>query len=147
MHAYFGSFERYYPVRGASWHVRAGFPRTSFLKLTVKIFSSDSKWFKLIRSADVGDNWVLKINNLKKLHKLVTRYFEEVLDRPSALLPPVNLNAIAKDSDVRETLKLCQLVIFIAVQCDKNQIYIAKIQGLSPQSQHSLMLSIDQVNS
>ncbi|KAI9491198.1 hypothetical protein BDB00DRAFT_914508, partial [Zychaea mexicana] len=105
----------------------------------------DPKWFKLIRSADVGDNWVLKINNLKKLHKLVSRYFEEVLDRDSENLPSVNLNAIAKDADIKETIKLCQLVICIAVMCNKNQIYIAKIQDLSQTAQHALMLSIEDV--
>lgn len=104
---------------------------------------SDPKWFKLIRSADVGDNWVLKINNLKKLHKLVSRYYEEVLDRDSENLPAVNLGAISKDADVRETIKLCQLVICIAVMCNKNQIYIGKIQSLSQSAQHALMLSIE----
>ncbi|KAI9262267.1 hypothetical protein BDA99DRAFT_71902 [Phascolomyces articulosus] len=105
----------------------------------------DPKWFKLIRSADVGDNWVLKINNLKKLHKLVSRYYEEVLDRDSDNLPSINLNAIAKDADMKETIKLCQLVICIAVMCNKNQIYIAKIQHLSQTAQHALMLSIEDV--
>ncbi|KAI8147128.1 hypothetical protein BJV82DRAFT_508988 [Fennellomyces sp. T-0311] len=103
----------------------------------------DPKWFKLIRSADVGDNWVLKINNLKKLHKLVSRYYEEVLDRNSENLPPVNLGAISKDADVRETIKLCQLIICVAVMCNKNQIYIGKIQSLSQSAQHALMHSIE----
>ncbi|KAI7846926.1 hypothetical protein BDC45DRAFT_452689 [Circinella umbellata] len=105
----------------------------------------DPKWFKLIRSADVGDNWVLKINNLKKLHKLVSRYYEEVLGRQCENLPPVNLGAIAKDADVKETVQLCQLVICIAVQCSKNQVYINKIQSLSQNAQHALMLSIEDV--
>ncbi|KAI7877130.1 hypothetical protein K492DRAFT_17258 [Lichtheimia hyalospora FSU 10163] len=105
----------------------------------------DPKWFKLIRSADVGENWVLKINNLKKLHKLVSRYYEEVLGRSSAMLPSINLNAIAKDADVGETIKLCQLIICIAVVCNKNQVYISKIQSLPEQYQGALMLSIEQV--
>lgn len=60
-------------------------------------------------------------------------------------LLPINLNSIAKDDDIRETIKLCQLIICIAVQCHKNQIYIGKIQSLSQQSQHALMLSIEEV--
>ncbi|KAH8556338.1 hypothetical protein BGW37DRAFT_8907 [Umbelopsis sp. PMI_123] len=68
----------------------------------------DAKWFKLIRSADLSDNWVLKFNNLKKLNKLVTRYYEEVLGQQdfNEKMPPINLTAIAKDADVDEILKL-----------------------------------------
>ncbi|KAI7872978.1 hypothetical protein BDF14DRAFT_1716129, partial [Spinellus fusiger] len=105
----------------------------------------DSKWFKLIRSADVGDNWVLKINNLKKLHKLLSRYFTEVLGQDQDNMPTIDLTKIAKDADFRELHKLCQLVLYIAVQCHNNQIYIEKIQGLSPQTQHALMINIDEM--
>ncbi|KAG0326064.1 hypothetical protein BGZ99_010203 [Dissophora globulifera] len=105
----------------------------------------DPKWFKLIRSADMGDNWVHKYNNLKKLHKLVTRYLEEKLSQSVANLDPPNLNAIAKDGDVIETLKLCELVIAVAVQCDRNQYYIQKIQTLPQTVQRTLMLSLESI--
>ncbi|CAO3677548.1 unnamed protein product [Umbelopsis ramanniana] len=107
----------------------------------------DAKWFKLIRSADLSDNWVLKFNNLKKLCKLVTRYYEEVLGQQDFTdkIPNINLTAIAKDADVDEILKLCQLVIVIAVLNDNNSIYIEKMQSLSQSSQHALMVCIEQV--
>lgn len=99
----------------------------------------------MIRSADVGDNWVLKINNLKKLYKLVSRYYEEVLGLDFHKTPDVNLNAIAKDSDVRETLKLCKLVLCIAVLCSDNERYIQKIQSMPQESQQILMIFIDEI--
>ncbi|KAG0249565.1 hypothetical protein BG011_009131 [Mortierella polycephala] len=105
----------------------------------------DPKWFKLIRSADMGDNWVHKYNNLKKLYKLITRYLEEKLGQSLAKLDPPNLNAIAKDGDSLEVLKLCELVIAVAVQCERNQFYIQKIQSLTQTSQHALMLSLEQI--
>ncbi|KAF9965329.1 hypothetical protein BGZ70_005042 [Mortierella alpina] len=105
----------------------------------------DPKWFKLIRSADMGDNWVHRYNNLKKLHKLVTRYLEEKLRQSLTKLDPPNLNAIAKDGDALEVLKLCELIIAVAVQCERNQEYIQKIQSLQPSSQHALMLSLEQI--
>ncbi|KAH7055249.1 hypothetical protein BKA57DRAFT_389473, partial [Linnemannia elongata] len=105
----------------------------------------DPKWFKLIRSADMGDNWVHKYNNLKKLHKLVTRYLEEKQGQSLSKLDPPNLNMIAKDGDSLEVLKLCELVIAVAVQCDRNQHYIQKIQTLPEISQHALMISLEQV--
>ncbi|KAG0326804.1 hypothetical protein BG004_002901 [Podila humilis] len=104
----------------------------------------DPKWFKLIRSADMGDNWVHKYNNLKKLYKLITRYLEERLGQSLVNLDPPNLNAIAKDGDEFEVLKLCELVIAIAVQCERNNTYIQKIQSLPQESQHALMLSLEQ---
>ncbi|OAQ24519.1 hypothetical protein K457DRAFT_81873, partial [Linnemannia elongata AG-77] len=105
----------------------------------------DPKWFKLIRSADMGDNWVHKYNNLKKLHKLVTRYLEEKQGQSLSKLDPPNLNMIAKDGDSLEVLKLCELVIAVAVQCDRNQHYIQRIQTLPEISQHALMISLEQV--
>ncbi|KAI9286976.1 hypothetical protein BC943DRAFT_275454 [Umbelopsis sp. AD052] len=107
----------------------------------------DAKWFKLIRSADLSDNWVLKFNNLKKLNKLVNRYYEEVLGQQDFTdkIPNINLTAIAKDADVDEILKLCQLVIVIAVLSENNSIYIEKMQSLSQSSQHALMVCIEQV--
>lgn len=93
----------------------------------------------------MGDNWVHKYNNLKKLYKLITRYLEEKLGQSLANLDPPNLNAIAKDGDEHEVLKLCELVMAIAVQCERNQYYIQKIQFLPQESQHALMLSLEQV--
>ncbi|KAI1315164.1 hypothetical protein EDD11_001221 [Mortierella claussenii] len=103
----------------------------------------DPKWFKLIRSADMGDNWVHKYNNLKKLHKLITRYLEEKLGQSLAKLDPPNLNAIAKDGDSLEVLKLCELIIAVAVQCDRNQYYIQRIQTLPHSVQRTLMQSLE----
>ncbi|KAJ3195407.1 hypothetical protein HK101_000313 [Irineochytrium annulatum] len=107
----------------------------------------DGQWFKLVRSIDTGDNWVLKFNNLKKLYKLLTGFYEEVLGQNTAALDVPNLTAIARDSDVAEILKLAQLIIALAVQCEQNQRYIVMIQGLDAGSQHALMLAIEQVMS
>ncbi|KAI9504693.1 hypothetical protein BX070DRAFT_189654, partial [Coemansia spiralis] len=105
----------------------------------------DRQWFKSIRSADIGDNWVLKLNNLKKLYKLVTRYYEEVLGYPASNLTEPNISAIAKDGNVDELLKLCQLILTLAVQCERNQVYIGKIMSLGEEDQRSLMVSIESV--
>ncbi|KAJ2365350.1 hypothetical protein IW150_006235, partial [Coemansia sp. RSA 2607] len=105
----------------------------------------DKKWFKSIRSADIGDNWVLKMNNLKKLYKLVTQYYEEVLGYPASNLAEPNLSAIAKNEDPEELLKLCHLILTLAVQCERNQVYIGKIMSLAEDDQRSLMVSIESV--
>ncbi|KAJ2611081.1 hypothetical protein H4S08_003322 [Coemansia sp. RSA 1365] len=105
----------------------------------------DRQWFKSIRSADIGDNWVLRLNNLKKLYKLVTRYYEEVLGYPASSLAEPNLSAIAKNEEPEELLKLCHLILTLAVQCERNQVYIGKIMSLGEDDQRSLMVSIESV--
>ncbi|KAJ2715137.1 hypothetical protein H4R19_001366 [Coemansia spiralis] len=105
----------------------------------------DRQWFKSIRSADVGDNWVLKLNNLKKLYKLVTRYYDEVLGYPASSLAEPNLSAIAKHEDSEELLKLCHLILTLAVQCERNQVYIGKIMSLGEDDQRCLMVSIETI--
>ncbi|KNC96680.1 uncharacterized protein SPPG_07893 [Spizellomyces punctatus DAOM BR117] len=113
--------------------------------LTDILSQIDPQWFKAARAAEYGDNWVLRFNGLKKLHKLLMGYYEEVLGQNSAGLETPNLTAIARDADILELLKLAQLVIALAVQCENNQRYVMKIQSLSQDSQHALMLSIETV--
>ncbi|ORX71965.1 hypothetical protein DL89DRAFT_321112 [Linderina pennispora] len=63
-------------------------------------------WFKSIRSTDMGDNWILSLNNLKKLYRLVTQYYEEVLGYPATRLDEPDLSTIAKHDNSEELLKL-----------------------------------------
>ncbi|KAJ2042123.1 hypothetical protein GGI08_007821, partial [Coemansia sp. S2] len=85
------------------------------------------------------------MNNLKKLYKLVTRYYEEVLGYPTSNLAEPNLGAIAKNEEADELLKLCHLILTLAVQCERNQVYIGKIMSLGEEDQRSLMVSIESV--
>ncbi|KAI8055551.1 uncharacterized protein B0P05DRAFT_581700 [Gilbertella persicaria] len=105
----------------------------------------DAKWFKPIKPTETATNWVVRFNNQKKLHKLITRYFEDIVGQDPELLPSVNLTAIAKDADLHELLLMCQLVMAIAVQSDNNKRYIEMIQSLTQKSQHALMVSIEEV--
>ncbi|CAO3623301.1 unnamed protein product [Cunninghamella blakesleeana] len=106
----------------------------------------DSQWFKLIRSADIGENWVLKINNLKKMYRMISRYYEENLGIPFDRLPQVVLQEIAKDSNVEEIFKLCQLVLFITVARENNEMIVERLQKLTEQSQRVVMLHIEEIN-
>ncbi|KAJ3020272.1 UNVERIFIED_CONTAM: Protein Hook 1 [Siphonaria sp. JEL0065] len=109
----------------------------------------DPAWFKARTGAELGDNWVLKFNGLKKTYKLVTSYYDEVLGQThvSTALAVPNLTAIARDDDTEEVLKFAQLVVTLAVQCENNQKHIERIQSLAPESQHALMLAIEQIMS
>ncbi|KAL0578256.1 hypothetical protein V5O48_003751 [Marasmius crinis-equi] len=98
-------------------------------------------------SAQSSDNWVLRFGTLKRLYRLMTQYFSDVLQKPTTGLDVPNLQAIAKDYDSSATLALCRMTIAIGVQCEKNKEFIEKIQGLSETDQHHLMRAIEQVMS
>ncbi|THV08067.1 HOOK-domain-containing protein [Dendrothele bispora CBS 962.96] len=96
-------------------------------------------------SAQPSDNWVLRFGALKRLYRLITQYFSDVLQKPTAGLDVPNLQAMAKDNQLLATLIMCRLTIAIGVQCEKNKDFIDKIQGLSETDQHHLMKAIEQV--
>ncbi|KAF7311669.1 hypothetical protein MKEN_01070500 [Mycena kentingensis (nom. inval.)] len=95
-------------------------------------------------STEPPDNWVLRFSALKRLYRLMTQYFADVLQKPTSGLDVPDLQAVAKDNAVQPTLAMCRLTIAIGVQCEQNKQFIDKIQGLSEADQHYLMKAIEQ---
>ncbi|KAJ3517791.1 hypothetical protein NLJ89_g265 [Agrocybe chaxingu] len=96
-------------------------------------------------SAQPSENWVLRFSALKRLYRLMTQYFADVLQKPTSSLDVPDLQAIAKDHSLSATLTMCRLAIVIGVQCEKNKEFIDKIQGLNEMDQHNLMKAIEKV--
>ncbi|KAJ3545756.1 hypothetical protein NM688_g5588 [Phlebia brevispora] len=96
-------------------------------------------------SAQPSENWVLRFSSLKRLYRLMTQYFSDVLHQPTTALDVPDLQMMAKDNSVSATLIMCRLTIAIAVQCEMNKEIIEKIQSLTETEQHSLMRAIEQV--
>ncbi|KAF7796540.1 hypothetical protein EIP86_007720 [Pleurotus ostreatoroseus] len=96
-------------------------------------------------SAQPSENWVLRFGSLKRLFRLMTQYFSDVLHQPTSALDVPDLQAMAKDYNINATLIMCRLTIVIAVQCEMNKQVIEKIQSLTETEQHSLMRAIEQV--
>ena len=96
-------------------------------------------------SAQPPDNWVLRFSALKRLYRLMTQYFTDVLQKPTSGLDVPDLQAIAKDYNSLATLIMCRITIAIGVQCEQNKQFIDKIQRLSEMDQHHLMKAIEQV--
>lgn len=108
--------------------------------------NSDESYFRNTSpSEEPSDNWVLRFSALKRLYRLMSQYFPDVLQKSMASLEVPNLQAIAKDSDPAAILALCRLTVVIGVQCEKNKEFIEKIQGLNESDQHVLMRAIEQV--
>ena len=108
------------------------------------MINSDPIWFKQLSRVE-EDKRMLKFSKLKKLHLLLIRYYEEILGLSTQNIGVPNLNAIAKDGDLDETMKLCSLIVTLAVTYSNKAEYIEKIQSLTPVSQQGLMLSIEGV--
>ena len=107
---------------------------------------SDSGYFKTTRpSSQPSENWVLRFSALKRLYRLMTQYFADVLQKPTSSLDVPDLQAIAKDCNTPAILIMCRLTIAIGVHCERNKEFIEKIQELSQEDQHCLMKAIEQV--
>ncbi|KAA0717483.1 Protein Hook -like protein 3 [Triplophysa tibetana] len=77
-------------------------------------------WIARIK-ADVGDNWRLKVSNLKKILKGILDYNHEVLGQQmnDFTLPDVSL--IGEHSDPCELGRMLQLILGCAVNCEQKQ--------------------------
>uniref|UniRef100_A0A8D0FZ58 Hook microtubule tethering protein 2 n=1 Tax=Sphenodon punctatus TaxID=8508 RepID=A0A8D0FZ58_SPHPU len=109
----------------------------------------DPAWFNetwLLRiKDDTGDNWRLKLSNLKKILQSVVEYSQDVLGHqvPEQLLPDVGL--IGEFSDAAELAKLLQLVLGCAIGCEKKQDHIQQIMTLEESVQHAVMGAIQEL--
>ncbi|KAK2910780.1 hypothetical protein Q8A67_002913 [Cirrhinus molitorella] len=103
-------------------------------------------WISRIKP-DVGDNWRLKISNLKKILKGILDYNHEVLGQQinDFTLPDVNL--IAEHSDAAELGRMLQLILGCAVNCEQKQEYIQTIMMMEESVQHVVMTAIQELMS
>ncbi|KAG9025244.1 hypothetical protein FRB95_010384 [Tulasnella sp. JGI-2019a] len=92
-----------------------------------------------------SDSWIMRFNSLKRLYRLITQYLTDVLRQPATSLEVPDLQAIAKEYNAPETLRLCRLALAVAVQTAKNKDIIERIQRLKEVYQSALMRAIEQV--
>uniref|UniRef100_A0A671M592 Calponin-homology (CH) domain-containing protein n=1 Tax=Sinocyclocheilus anshuiensis TaxID=1608454 RepID=A0A671M592_9TELE len=103
-------------------------------------------WISRIKP-DVGDNWRLKISNLKKILKGILDYNHEVLGQQinDFTLPDISL--IAEHSDAAELGRMLQLILGCAVNCEQKQEYIQTIMMMEESVQHVVMTAIQELMS
>ncbi|XP_026874621.2 protein Hook homolog 3 isoform X4 [Electrophorus electricus] len=109
------------------------------------VYFNDS-WISRIKP-DVGDNWRLKISNLKKILKGILDYNHEVLGQQinDFTLPDVTL--IGEHSDAAELGRMLQLILGCAVNCEQKQEYIQTIMMMEESVQHVVMTAIQELMS
>ncbi|KAI5800357.1 HOOK protein-domain-containing protein [Peziza echinospora] len=111
------------------------------------IVDIDSYYFRATgqgQDSSPDGHWVLRFHKLKRIHKDLTRYYTDSLGHRLPSTPP-NLTLIAKDSARDDTIRLVKIIVAAAVQSERREEYIRRIQGLSPRSQTELMLVINQM--
>uniref|UniRef100_G3Q0C6 Calponin-homology (CH) domain-containing protein n=1 Tax=Gasterosteus aculeatus aculeatus TaxID=481459 RepID=G3Q0C6_GASAC len=106
----------------------------------------DDVWISRVKP-EVGDNWRLKISNLKKVLKGVLDYNQEILGQHinDFTLPDVNL--IGEHSDPAELGRMLQLILGCAVNCEQKQEYIQTIMMMEESVQHVVMTAIQELMS
>ncbi|XP_072260675.1 protein Hook homolog 3 isoform X1 [Pyxicephalus adspersus] len=106
----------------------------------------DENWLNRIKT-DVGDNWRLKISNLKKILKGILDYNHEILGHQinDFTLPDVSL--VGEHSDASELGRMLQLILGCAVKCEQKQEYIQTIMMMEESVQHMVMTAIQELMS
>uniref|UniRef100_A0A8C5LJZ3 Protein Hook homolog 3 n=1 Tax=Leptobrachium leishanense TaxID=445787 RepID=A0A8C5LJZ3_9ANUR len=106
----------------------------------------DENWLNRIKP-DVGDNWRLKISNLKKILKGILDYNHEILGHQinDFTLPDVNL--VGEHGDASELGRMLQLILGCAVKCEQKQEYIQTIMMMEESVQHMVMTAIQELMS
>ncbi|XP_041666557.1 protein Hook homolog 3 isoform X3 [Cheilinus undulatus] len=112
----------------------------------IDIVYFNDAWISRIKP-EVGDNWRLKVSNLKKILKGILDYYQEVLGQHinDFTLPDVNL--IGEHSDAAELGRMLQLLLGCAVNCEQKQEYIQTIMMMEESVQHVVMTAIQELMS
>ncbi|KAJ8007472.1 hypothetical protein DPEC_G00117860 [Dallia pectoralis] len=113
-------------------------------KIDIVYFSDN--WISRIKP-EVGDNWRLKISNLKKVLKGILDYNQEILQQQinDFTLPDINL--IGEHSDAAELGRMLQLILGCAINCEQKQEYIQTIMMMEESVQHVVMTAIQELMS
>ncbi|XP_036378073.1 protein Hook homolog 1 [Megalops cyprinoides] len=123
---------------------------TNGVAMSQALHQIDPAWFSeswLSRIKDVGDNWRLKMNNLKKVLQMIVDYYNEVLAQQISDFPLPDLVQVAEHSDPVELGRLLQLILGCAVKCERKQEYIQIIMTLEESVQHVVMTAIQELMS
>ncbi|CAH1243525.1 protein Hook homolog isoform X1 [Branchiostoma lanceolatum] len=101
-------------------------------------------WFGKIKQ-DAGENWRLRMSNLKKVLTGVLDFYSEVLGQQINDFTLPDVTSIAEHYDVEEMGRLLQLILGCAVNCDRKQEYIQNIMGMEEAVQHAVMNAIQEL--
>lgn len=91
---------------------------------------------------DVGENWRLKMSNVRKVIELIYDYYADVLNLSLTDFPRPEAQKIAEKNDEIELGRLLQLILGCAVNCLQKQDYITQIMDLEESLQRNIMTAL-----
>ncbi|KAL0851005.1 hypothetical protein ABMA28_006898 [Loxostege sticticalis] len=94
---------------------------------------------------DVGNNWRLKVSNLKKILEGVVDYHQDILNLSLQEFSRPDVVNIAETADPSDLGRLLQLVLSCAVNCIKKEEYITRIMEMELSCQRSIMQAIQEL--
>nr|CAB3254082.1 protein Hook homolog 3 [Phallusia mammillata] len=101
-------------------------------------------WIGRIKS-DVGDNFRLKTNNLRKVLNHIVDYFKEVSGNQIVGYDMPDVSLVSEVADKHHLGRLLQLMLGVAVNCPGKQHYIEEIMKLDEDVQHVVMTAIQEL--
>lgn len=101
----------------------------------------DDNWFSKIKK-DVGNNWRLKVSNLKKIVEKIQDFYQDCDTQHMGNFIKPDVIKIGDQDDTMELARLLQLILGCAVNCRNAQDYITNIRSMDENSQTVIMQSI-----
>ena len=94
---------------------------------------------------ECGSSWFLRVSNLRRIYLSIVDFYSEVLDRtiPEKLQP--DLEAIARDNDIKHLGYLLQLILGCAINCIDKEKHIEVMTTLSLEVKQGLKMAIDEL--
>ncbi|XP_078485464.1 protein Hook homolog 3 isoform X2 [Ciona intestinalis] len=106
----------------------------------------NTEWLARIKP-DVGDNYRLKTNNLRKVLNQMMSYFRDGLGNIIVGFEIPDVSVISEMSDKNQLGRMLQLMLGVAVNCPTKQHRIEQIMQLDENVQHVVMTAIQELMS
>jgi protein HOOK3 len=92
---------------------------------------------------DIDDNWILKVNNIKKITSNLGKLYQNELGLHDEV--QIDEKLIGKEQNEAEIFKLIQLVMGVLVECENKVEFLGNIMSMEHETQMELMLIIERV--
>jgi len=102
----------------------------------------DSTW--LSKVSDVGENKRLKLNNLRKVLNGTVDFLKDVVGMQLSQFPLPDINKVV-ECDNAHLGRLLQLILGVAINCNKQAEYIQAILEMDVQVQQVVMMAIQEM--
>lgn len=102
-------------------------------------------WMSKIKT-DAGNNWRLKVSNLKKIVQGIVDYYQECLNQHLTDFSRPDVVKIGEHCSPEELGRLLQLILGCAINCHNKQDYITTIMSMEESVQQVIMQSIQELD-